>query len=93
VFYGHRDDGGNLFLIGTRTGRPRYGETLAIPLTATRGGRFNGLDPAAIQRVGWGSLNVSFASCDRATAVLQGIDGAQNLALERLIGPEPPRCD
>ncbi|HVF34287.1 MAG TPA: sialidase family protein [Candidatus Saccharimonadia bacterium] len=93
VFYGHRDDGSNLFLIGTRAGAPRYGEALEIPLVATRGGRYNGLDPAAIRRERWGTLTLRFETCDRATATLAGDDGSQSLALERLARPAGLRCD
>jgi acetyl esterase/lipase len=93
VFYGHRDDGSNLFLIGTRAGRPRYGETLEVPLVATRGGRYTALDPAAIRREPWGTLALRFDRCDRGVATLAGADGTQTLALERLSGLPGPRCD
>ena len=93
VFYGHRDDGSNLFLLGTRAGRPRYGETLTIPLVATRGGRYNNLDPAAIRREPWGTLTLRFSGCNRADATLAGADGNQSLALERLSGLPGRGCD
>lgn len=93
VFYGHRDDGSNLFLIGTRAGAPRYREPLAIPLLATRGGRYNGLDPAAIRREPWGTLTLTLDACDRARATLAGDDGTQSLALVRLARPAGLACD
>lgn len=92
VFYGHRDDGSNLFLIGTRAGAPRYGEALEIPLVATRGGRFTNLDPAAIRREPWGTLTLEFTDCDRAQATLAGADGTQALALVRLAKPAGLDC-
>ena len=92
VFYGHRDDGSNLFLIGTRTGVPRYGEALEIPVVATRGGRYTSLDPTAIRREPWGTLTLSFEDCERAQATLAGDDGTQVLALVRLAKPAGLDC-
>ena len=80
-------------MIGTRAGRPRYGETVTIPLVATRGGRYNALDPAAIRREPWGALTLRFDRCDRATATLAGADGTQSLALEKLSGLPGRACD
>ena len=92
-FYGHRDDGSNLFLVGTRDGRFDYGQEISVPLVVTRGGRFNGLDPMAIRREPWGSVRLVFDSCDAATAVLSGLDGTQALVLERIaLAPGLP-CD
>lgn len=93
AFYGHRDDGANLFLIGTRRGVLRYGENLSIDLVATRGGRFTAFDPAAIRREPWGRLELRLDSCSRATAVLDGADGRQAFALEKLAGLASTSCD
>ncbi|MFN7550100.1 MAG: prolyl oligopeptidase family serine peptidase [Pseudomonadota bacterium] len=93
TFYGHRDDGGNLFLIGTREGAPAYGEDLRIDLVATRGGRFNGFDAARIRREPWGALALRIDACDRATATLDGADGRQSFALAKLAGGPGPACD
>ena len=92
VFYGHRDSGANLFLIGVRAGVPSFGENLQIDLTATEGGRFNGLNPAAVRRDPWGRLTLRFENCDRATATLDGRDGQQTLALVRLTTPAGLNC-
>jgi dienelactone hydrolase len=93
VFYGHRDASDNLFLIATRAGRPQYGEDLAFELTATRNAGFGGFDPANVVYEPWGSVTLRFSSCDRASAVLDGRDGRQTLALVRLTGGPLPRCD
>ena len=50
----------------------------------TLGGRFNGLDPGAIQRPTWGQARVTWVSCEIAVAELEGADGTQVLTLERL---------
>jgi hypothetical protein len=92
VFYGHRDSGANLFLTGVRAGVPSYGENLEIDLTATEGGRFNGLDPAAVHRDPWGRVTLRFNSCSSATATLDGRDGQQTLALVRLTLPAGLSC-
>lgn len=93
VFFGHRDVDANLFLIGTKTGRPRYGEDLGFALTETSNARFGNFDPAAVRRQLWGNATLRFTTCDRATVTLTGVDGTQTLALERLTGGPRPRCD
>ena len=92
-FYGHRDDGSNLFLIGTRSGRLRYGETISLDMTVARGGRFNGFDATAIRRERWGSLNLRFDRCDLADATLIGSDGTKSLRLVPLIKIAGTGCD
>ena len=92
-FYGHHDNGQNFFLVGTRDGRFGYGESIDVPLVITSGGRYNQLDPNAIQRTAWGTLHLTFASCAAASARLEGPDGVQNLNLQRLaLAPDLP-CD
>jgi acetyl esterase/lipase len=93
VFFGHRDLDANLFLLGTRGGRPRYGEDLAFALTETSNARFGNFDAASVRRQPWGNAVLRFTSCDRATVTLTGTDGTQTLALERLTGGPRPRCD
>lgn len=93
LFYGHHDDGENFYVIGTRDGRFDYGQTLTIPLSSTRGGRFNGLDPNAIVRAPWGTMSLRFDSCSAATATLAGLDGTQTLALQPLTRGPGLRCE
>ena len=83
-FYGHRDNGDNIFLIGQRDGAWDFGQEVVFELYETRGGRFNGLDPGAIQRPTWGQARVTWVSCEIAVAELEGADGTQVLTLERL---------
>lgn len=92
VFYGHRDNAANLFLIGVRPGVPSFGENLQFDLTVTEGGRFNGLNPAAVRRDPWGRATLRFETCDRATVTLDGRDGQQTLALVRLTTPAGLNC-
>jgi acetyl esterase/lipase len=93
TYYGHRDDGSNLFLVGTRDGAPAYGEDLRLDLVATRGGRFNGFDAAQVRREPWGTLRLRIDGCTRATASLDGADGTQSFALVKLAAGPGPACD
>lgn len=92
VFFGHRDSGANMFLTGAIGQRPQFGETLRIPLLRVSGGRFNGLNPALIERSSWGELELRFDSCTSARAVLRGQDGEQTLQLLRLGRPPGVAC-
>ncbi len=92
-FYGHHDDGSNLFLIGTYSGAPGYGIPIDIAMTETRGGRFNALDPAAIQRQPWGTLRLTVNDCVSARAELSGVDGNIVLSLQRLGRTPGLDCD
>jgi hypothetical protein len=92
MFFGHRDSGENLFLTGAHSGHPSFGQTLNIPLQRVTGGRFNGLNPAAIQRSDWGVLQLRFNGCDSATATLSGVDGETRLQLQRLGRPPGIAC-
>jgi hypothetical protein len=93
AFYGHRDNGANLFLTGIRSGRFTYGETLDIPLTGVSGGRFNDFDRDDIRTAPWGRLTLRFDSCASAHARLEGTDGIKELSLVRLaLAPGLP-CD
>lgn len=92
-FFGHRNDGSNLFLIGVHVGAPRYGEDIEFDMGLTRGGRFTNFDAAAITREIWGSLRLRFDSCERGHAVLSGADGSQTMNLVRLARPAGSSCD
>ena len=92
-FYGHRDNGANLFLIGTRVGRPSYGEVLRMDMTTATNGRYNNFDAAQIQRSTWGTLELRFLDCDRATATLAGTDGNKAMVLVPLARAATTRCD
>lgn len=93
TFYGHRNDGSNLFLVGNTIKQPRYGEVFSIPLLAVEGGRFGGFNPADIRRPPWGRLDLRFIDCRRAEAVLDGRDGRQQLQLIQLTPLPGLSCD
>ncbi|WP_374603757.1 M23 family metallopeptidase [Arenimonas sp.] len=83
-FYGHHDDGSNFFLVGQRDGAWDFNQEVVFEMYETVGGRFNGLDPGAIQRPTWGQARITFVNCETAVAELDGADGSQVLSLERL---------
>ena len=91
-FYGHHDDGTNFFLLGQRVGAWDFGQEIEFSMYRTTGGRWNGLDPAQIQRPTWGTLRVTFVDCEHAVAELDGEDGTKVLALERLGRTEGLDC-
>jgi len=93
VFYGHRDDGSNLFLTGVHAGLLTYGAPVDVTLYRTTGGRFNAYDANTITTEPWGALQLRFNSCTHATATLQGIDGGKQMQLERLATAPDLPCD
>jgi hypothetical protein len=92
-FFGYRDSGANLFLLGTHVGRLNFNEPVTIPLEAASGGRFNFFDPDAVVRSHWGELHLTLHHCSQATAELIGADGQQVLLLERLGRSPGLDCD
>jgi hypothetical protein len=93
LFFGHRDDAGNLLLTGAITRRPRYGEMLSIPLSSVSGGRFTSFDASRIRYEDWGTLTLRFTSCSSAEAELAGRDGRQRLQLVPLTRVDGLACD
>jgi hypothetical protein len=92
-FFGYRNDGGTLWLLGVRQGPVRFGETMVIPMDLNRGGRFGGFTPGQVERVPWGTLTLRFDSCALGEAILDGLDGRQVLALTKLVGIDGLGCD
>lgn len=57
--------GRQMWVVGTG---PVEGDRATLQMVTTRGGSFdNTFNPAAVQRIPWGTLVVSFASCDRGS--------------------------
>ena len=92
-FYGHKDNGENFFLLGQRNGAFDFGQEVVFEMRLATGGRFNGLDPAAITRPVWGSVAITFVDCETAVAELDGLDGQQVLTLTRLGRTTGLGCD
>jgi len=92
-FYGHRDNGANLFLTGLRAGRPAYGQTLSMGMGVANNGRFNNFSATDIVRSIWGTLDITFIDCDHATATLVGADGSKTMAMVILARVATTQCD
>lgn len=92
-FYGYRDDRSNLNLVGLASATPRYGEPLRVDLVRFSGGRWSDYDPALVQRVAWGRVDLTIADCERIAARLEGADGVQALNLVRVARVGALRCD
>lgn len=83
TYYGRSIDGGLLWLITTEvpTGTLKTGFRYRMVLGHTTAGTFS---TPEFELADWGTLEVTFSSCTRATATLFGKDGAQQLNLQRL---------
>lgn len=83
TYYGRNAAGGPLWLISTEvpTGTLRTNTPYTTILGATTAGTFS--QPAYAVET-WGQLDITFQSCNRATATLAGKDGTQKLNLQRL---------
>jgi acetyl esterase/lipase len=92
-FYGHQDDGDNLFLVGARSGRLNYGEEIIVPMAITTGGRFNNLDANAVNRANWGTLRLRLLDCGNAIASMTGLDGTETYQLVRLANIDYLSCE
>lgn len=56
---------------------PVEGDRATLQMVTTRGGSFdNTFNPAAVQRIPWGTLMVSFSSCDRGSVDFMPADPA-----------------
>ncbi len=83
TYYGRNAAGGPLWLISTEvpTGTLKTNTQYTTILGATTAGTFS--KPAYAVET-WGQLDITFQSCNRATATLSGKDGTQKLNLQRL---------
>lgn len=83
-FYGYKHNSERLWLLGVYEGEAVMGEDLVLEMTLATGGNFGGFEPDDITRTTWGTLSIEFDDCNKATATLDGLDGQQTMALEKL---------
>jgi hypothetical protein len=84
AYYGWDSHGNRLWLtsdIGPKT--ITLGTPITLNLSYNTGGVFN--NPMN-NRVAWGTLSVNFTTCNKATAILNGVDGEQDLNMVQLVG-------
>lgn len=82
-FYGHTAGGQRLWLISdTVSLSPRYSQAITLQMSEITAGQFGNPNPNSL--MGWGTLRLTFLSCDQAQARLDGSDGNLQLSLTRL---------
>lgn len=86
TFFGYRDDGSHLWLVGVWEEPVVFGQTLTLEMLAFSGGAYEAFDPEDVTGESWGELRLRFDSCTTAKAVLDGRDGQQTLDLQLLAG-------
>ena len=91
-FYGFDDEGANLWLLGVWEEPLEFGQELTIPLDQTSGGFFGQFDPEDIVVEPWGTLLIRFDDCENGIAIMNGLDGRQELDIHLLAGSFGLEC-
>lgn len=92
TFYGFERNGDRLWLIADYSGNIAYDTLLHFDLIEVRGGVFEHLDPAVIDKTIWGSGQLRFIDCEHAELQMTGNDGSQTLAMVKLAGIAGLNC-
>jgi hypothetical protein len=92
TFYGYRNNGERLWLIGDFNGSIDFGRSLHFDLFEATGGVFEHLDPTAIRRPLWGSGELRIDRCNQAQLRMTGNDGSQLLDLVKIAGVAALDC-
>jgi hypothetical protein len=66
ITYYTYDNGKQMWLIGTQQLTPGF-SSVTVPMTVTTGTSFSNFNPAEVGRKDWGTLSLSFNSCDSGT--------------------------
>jgi len=85
-FYGYKNDGEKLWLIGIFSDGVTKGDPLVVNMITASGGKFGGFVPEDITESPWGTLTINFDDCQNATATLDGVDGQQTMDMVKLAG-------
>jgi len=91
-FYSFESDGTPLWLTGVGEGVLEVGRSIEVTMYIASGGDFGTFSPEQIDAIPWGTLNITFNTCRKATAELDGQAGEQTLDMERLAGMEGLEC-
>jgi len=92
-FYSFENDGTPLWLTGLGNEALEIGQSTSITLYLSSGGDFGTFNPEQISTDPWGTLNITFSSCTKATARLEGLSGSQSMDMVRLAGVEGLECN
>ncbi|MEM1412930.1 MAG: hypothetical protein AAGH19_11295, partial [Pseudomonadota bacterium] len=85
-FFGYRDDGSDLWLVGVWDEPLVFGEPIRLELLEFSGGAYSGFQPDEIMNRTWGTLDLSFEDCRNGEAIMDGLDGLQALDIVLLAG-------
>jgi ELWxxDGT repeat protein len=91
-FYGFEHDGTPLWLTGLGKDTLEAGRSNEITMYISSGGKFGAFEPGQIDNLPWGTLNITFNTCRKATAVLDGQSGKQTMDMNLLAGMDGLEC-
>ena len=91
-FYSFENDGTPLWLTGVAEETLEAGHSVEVIMYIASGGNFGTFSPEQIDNIPWGILNITFNTCRKATAELDGQTGWQTMDMERLAGMEGLEC-
>ena len=92
-FFGFEDDGTPLWLTGVNEGSLETAYSTEFTMYINSGGDFGSFTPDQITEEEWGTMRITFDTCSKATAELDGLSGQQALDLVRLTRLERLECD
>jgi len=91
-FYGFENDGSHLWLTGTATQPLEPGKPVTVNMKITSGGNFGNFTPEEINIEPWGTMDITFDTCSKGTAVFDGLSGQQTMNIKLLAGVEGIDC-
>jgi len=92
-FYGYTADGYQLWLVSESfTDELAFGETLEITMYEGNGGTWEEPAPSAVALTIWGSLKITFDSCNAGRFDLDGVDGVKTTSQVKLAGIMDAGC-
>lgn len=98
MYYGYRRDGSPQWLMSTSSSSTQAQKGTAIQFemntsTQNNGAAFGTKPTTAVNGTSyWGTLNLTFNSCNSATATLSGFDGTRTYNLVKLASPKDFYC-
>jgi len=92
-YYGYTADGFLLWLVSESfTDELAFGETLEITMYEGNGGTWAEPAPSAVALTVWGSLKITFDTCDAGRFDLDGVDGVKTTSQVKLAGIMDAGC-
>jgi hypothetical protein len=85
-FYGYKDDGSHLWLIGTYQGNIALDSDMVVDMLEFSGGSFGGFEPGDLTETPWGTATLNMSGCKAGEVTLDGLDGTQTMQVVQLAG-------